>query len=148
MQEDTVSKALIPVSLGALLLAGLLLAISCGGGQSQSLLQTVTVNPTAANAENFPNGEVPFVATGYYTNPNHTVTPLTAAAWTVCSNGGPTADIILTQSGTAQCASSAHGTYSINATAMSGSRDCPAITPCGVIVGGCTTSGVAQLTCP
>jgi hypothetical protein len=146
-QEDTV-KALIPISLLALILAGLLVALSCGAGNSQSQLTSVAVNPPGADAQNYPSGEVPFVATGYYSNPMHTVTPLTTATWTACNNGNPTTDIILSQSGTAQCASGAKGTYSINATAITTSKACPAITPCGALVGGCTVTGIAQLTCP
>lgn len=141
-------KALIPVSLFALLLAGSLIALSCGGGQSQSQLTNVAVNPPAADASNYPSDEVPFVATGYYSNPTHTVTPLTTATWTACDNGNPTTDIVLSQSGTAQCGSGAKGTYTINASAPTTARDCPAITPCGVIVGGCVAFGIAQLTCP
>lgn len=136
------------VSFLALILGGSLATLSCGGGQSQSQLQSVAVNPTTADAQSYPNGEVPFVATGYYLNPKHTVTPLTNATWTACNNGGPTTDVILSQLGTAQCANEAHGTYSVNATAVTASRACPAITPCGVIVRGCTVTGIAQLTCP
>ena len=145
-------KALISVSLLVLALAGLLVALSCGGGQSQSQLQTVAVNPASADAQNYPSGEVPFVATGYYVDPDQTVTPLTTAWWTACSGtgttSGPTNDVVLSQSGTAQCASGAHGTYTIFATDTKTSARCPAITPCGVIVGGCVVNGTAQLTCP
>lgn len=141
-------KALIPFSLLALVLAGSLAALSCGASQSQSQLTSIAVSPSTADAQNYPNGEVPFVATGYYSNPTHTVTPLTTAWWTACSNGNPTTDITLSQSGTAQCASGAKGIYSITATAPTTSRACPAITPCGVIVGGCVVNGLAQLTCP
>jgi hypothetical protein len=146
-----VRKALIPVSLLLLVLAGSWVAFSCGSGQSQSQLQTVAINPPTADAQNYSNGEVPFVATGYYINPNHTVTPLTTATWTACSTsgGGPTNDVILSQSGSAQCASGAKGTYPIFATApKSSGTACPAITPCGVIVGGCVVNGTAQLSCP
>jgi len=147
-----VKRVLIATSLFALVLAGSLAGLSCGSGQSQSQLQSVAVNPATADAQNYPTGEVPFVATGYYIDPDHTVTPLTTATWTACSGNGPTTgptnDVILTQSGTAQCASGAHGTYSIFATAVTTSKACPAITPCGVIVGGCVVNGIAQLTCP
>ena len=141
-------RVLIATSVFALVLAGLFVALSCGGGQSQSQLTSVAVNPPTADAQNYPNGEVPFVATGYYVDPDHTVTPLTTAWWTACSGNGPTTDIVLNQSGTAQCASGARGTYSITATAPTTARECPAITSCGVVVGGCVVNGIAQLTCP
>jgi hypothetical protein len=144
-----VRKALTPVSLLVLILAGSWIALSCGSGQSQGQLASVTVNPPTADAQSYPSGEVPFVATGNYIDPTHAVTPLTTATWAACSTsgGGPTNDVILSQSGTAKCASGAHGNYMINATAVTSSRACPAITPCGVIVG-CTATGIAQLTCP
>jgi hypothetical protein len=83
-----------------------------------------------------------------YTDPDQKVTPLTAT-WTACSGNNPTNDVVILQSGSAQCASGAQGTFTIFATAMKSShQSCPAITPCGVIVGGCTVSGTAQLTCP
>jgi hypothetical protein len=143
-----VKRVLIATSFLSLVLAGSVVALSCGGGQSQSQLQSVAVNPPSADAQNFTNGEVPFVATGFYTDPEHTVTPLTKATWTACAGTSPTSDVILSQSGAAQCASGAHGTYTIFATAPKSSRECPAITACGVIVGGCVVSGTAQLTCP
>jgi len=140
--------SLIPVSLLSLILAGTLVVLSCGGGQSQSQLQTVAVNPPTADAQNYANGEVPFVATGYYVDPDHTVTPLASAWWTACNGNAPTTDIVLSQSGAAQCASGAKGTYTIFATAPKSGTACPAITPCGVVVGGCVVNGTAQLTCP
>ncbi len=122
-----------------------LVATSCGTGSSQ--LQSVTVAPSAADAQTYPNGTVPFEATGFYIDPDRTIMPLTAT-WTACSANGPTTDIVISQSGSAKCTSGANGTYSIFATAPTTARECPAITPCGVIVGGCAVSGTAQLTCP
>jgi hypothetical protein len=141
-------KVFIPVSLLLLVLTGSWIALSCGSGQSQSQLQTVAINPATADAQNYPNGEVPFVATGYYIDPEQTVTPLTTATWTACNGTNPATDVVLSQSGAAQCGSGAHGTYTIFATALKSSAKCPAITPCGVIVGGCVVNGTAQLSCP
>ena len=123
-----------------------LVATSCGT-DSTSQLQTVAIAPSAADAQSYPNGTVPFEATGFYIDPDRTIMPLTAT-WTACNASGPTTDIVISQSGAAQCSSGAHGTYSIFATGLKSSKACPAITPCGVIVGGCAVSGTAQLTCP
>jgi hypothetical protein len=146
-----VKKIYITTSVLALLLAASLLALSCGSSsQNQSQLQTVSISPSTADAQNYPNGEVGFVATGYFVNPDHTITPLNTAWWTACSSsgGGPTNDVILSQSGTAQCGSGAKGTYTIYATAPKSGGACPNITPCGAVVGGCVVNGTAQLTCP
>lgn len=35
-------------------------ALACGGSHT---LQSITVSPASADAQNYPNGEVPFVAT-------------------------------------------------------------------------------------
>ena len=71
------------------LVAAACLASSCGAhqdpGQSQSQdpLQSITLTPAVADAQNYPSGEVPFVGTGYYTNPPRMVTPL-SAFWGTC----------------------------------------------------------------
>ena len=38
-----------------------------GAGQ----LQSIAITPLTADAQNYPNGQVPFVATGIYVNPPH-----------------------------------------------------------------------------
>jgi hypothetical protein len=120
-----------------------LIAASCGtsSNSSQGQLQSIAVNPPTADAQNYPNGEVPFQATGYYINPSHTVTPQ-PATWVACSQNAPTSDVSVSKSGSAQCASEALGKYAINAFVLT---NCTAITACG---GGCTVAGSAQLTCP
>ncbi len=125
-----------------------LVATSCGAN-STSQLQTVTVAPAAADAQSYPNGTVPFQAAGLYIDPDRTIMPLTAT-WTACNAGGPTIDIVISQSGAAQCSSGAHGAYTIYATAIkpNASGSCPNISPCGAIAGGCAVSGSAHLTCP
>jgi len=123
-------------------LALVMAAASCGAGSSGAgQLQSITVNPASADAQNYPNGEVPFEATGHYVDPSHTVTPQ-AANWVACSQNAPTSDVSVTSSGVGQCASGAKGTYQINAFVMT---NCLAISACG---GGCTVVGSAQLTCP
>jgi hypothetical protein len=121
-------------------------ALSCGAGQ-QSRLQSITLSPANADAQSFPDGEVPFTATGNYVDPTHTVTPQ-PANWAACQKGVPTTDASVTSAGVAQCATGAVGAYSINAWSIPtgpGTYNCSVITACG---GGCTIEGSAQLTCP
>ncbi len=121
-------------------------ALSCGASQ-QTQLQSITLSPANADAQSFPDGEVPFTATGNYVDPTHTVTPQ-PAYWVACQKGLPTTDASVTSAGVARCATGAVGAYSINAWDIStgpGAYNCSAITACG---GGCTIQGNAQLTCP
>ncbi len=121
-------------------------ALSCGArSQSQDPLQTITLSPATADAQDYPNGRVQFVATGYYTDPSHTVTPL-SAMWGTCYQDASTSEISVTAGGVAQCAPGAVGTYTIWADDPPLSNvACLAITACG---GGCFVAGTAQLTCP
>ena len=118
-------------------------AASCGSRQGQ--LQSITLNPASADAQAYPNGQVPFTATGYYVDPSHTVTPQ-PATWSACFQGIPTTDVSVTTEGVGQCASGASGTYSIFAFDPSGKMctDVP-VGPCGAQ---CGVVGTAQLTCP
>jgi hypothetical protein len=125
------------------------LTLSCGArSQGQDPLQSITLSPAAADAQDYPNGQVQFIATGYYINPSRTVTPL-SAAWGTCYQFAPTSAITVTSTGLAQCASGAVGTYSVWANdpmpLAPGVYSCPASTACG---GGCTIQATAQLTCP
>jgi hypothetical protein len=128
----------------ALLLAACV-ALSCGAGQSQ--LQSMTLSPAQADAQSYPDGQVPFIATGYYGNPTHTVTPQTAN-WVACQQNAPATDVYVTNTGVAHCASGATGTYSIKAWDIPnnpGAYSCPSMTACS---GGCAVWATAQLTCP
>jgi hypothetical protein len=118
-------------------------AASCGSGQGQ--LQSITLNPASADAQAYPNGQVPFTATGYYVDPSHTVTPQTAT-WSACFQGIPTTDVSVTTEGVAQCAGGATGTYSILAFDPSG-KICTDV-PVGPCEAQCGVVGTAQLTCP
>lgn len=115
------------------------LTLSCGArSQGQGPLQSITLNPATADAQDYPNNQVQFVATGYYTNPSRTVTPL-SATWGVCYQNAATSAISVTSTGLAQCASGVVGTYSVWADDPMplgpGAYNCPASTACG---GGCT----------
>jgi hypothetical protein len=132
------------LSFLALLLAASCV-LSCGAGQGQSQLQSIALSPATADAQDYPNGQVPFTATGYYNNPSHTVTPQ-SATWGACQQNATTTDVSVTAKGVAQCASGAVGTYTIWANDPITESACSAvITACG---GGCTVVGSAQLTCP
>jgi hypothetical protein len=125
------------------------LTLSCGvRSQGQDLLQSITLSPAIADPQDYPNGQVQFIATGYYINPSRTVTPL-SATWGACYQNAPTSAISVTSTGLAQCASEAVGTYSVWANDPMplgpGAYNCPASTACG---GGCTIQATAQVTCP
>jgi hypothetical protein len=141
-------KVFIPVSLLLLVLTGSWIALSCGSGQSQSQLQSMSVSPTAADAKNYPDGQVQFTATGYYENPTHTVTPQ-PATWVACQNGASVNDVTVTAGGVAQCGAGASGTFTIDAWNPRGGGvyNCPAYSACSG-VSQCAIQAVAQLTCP
>jgi hypothetical protein len=121
-------------------------ALSCGAkSQNQDPLQSITLSPAVADAQDYPNGQVQFIATGNYIDPSRTVTPL-SATWGTCHQEASTSEISVTAGGVAQCAPGAVGTYTVwaNDPPLSGVA-CLAITACG---GGCFVAGTAQLTCP
>jgi hypothetical protein len=108
------------VSASILLLVGLL-TLSCGGGTMDPprMLTAISVTPTVAQA---PNGEtqVQFIATGTFTEPPITVTPL-AVSWnfantplTACSANNCAQ---ITSQGVAMCGNLATGSWSITASA-------------------------------
>jgi len=125
------------------------IALGCGASMNMDSpsgqLKSITVQPSTANAANYPMGLVQFVATGYYSNSSSPVTPMTAT-WGVCLNNIPTSDVSVSSKGAAQCAAGASGVYTVFASGPppSGTANCLAINSCG---GGCV-SGYADLTCP
>jgi hypothetical protein len=112
------------ISYLSLLLA---FTLSCGSSTPRTLV-SVKATPATADAINFPNGQVQFVATGTYNRPPSPVTPQPVTAWQLTPNTLAT----ITQNGLAQCISGQTGTASIQV-AVAG--DGPLMT-------------VAQLTCP
>jgi len=121
-------------------------ALSCGSSPSPHLLQSVTINPATADAQNYPNGQVQFTATGNFSTKPSPVTPL-SVEWGSCTlDGNTTSSVSVTTSGTAQCTGAA-GTYTVWGFANSAEGPtCLAINACG---GGCgRITGTAQLTCP
>jgi len=103
-------------------------------------LQSVSLCPTVADAQQYPDGQVPFLAIGVYTTqPSPALIP-SGVVWGACQNQQLTNDVTVTN-GTAKCAAGASGTYTVWAT---GSPICNVIGPCGA----CGPTGTAQLTCP
>jgi hypothetical protein len=142
--------------VGSILLAfAACLALACGS--SSRKLQSITVSPASADAQNYPNGKVPFVATGYYNSSPTTVSALQAdwgAVLFQSENGTmvPTNGAVLVDTnGVAHCGPNASGTYSIAASVQlpySGpAPPCPA--PMYSNMAWCpNVVGTALLTCP
>jgi hypothetical protein len=120
--------------------------LSCGSS-AQHQLQSITLSPASADAQQYPDGQVQFVVTGYYNTAPLTVSPL-AATWGACYQSSPTTEISINSTGGAQCGVGAVGTYLIWANDPlpdTGVYSCPSTNACGQ---GCVVSATAQLTCP
>ena len=133
-----------------LLVLATAIALACGSGaapiNTTGILNSITISPATADAQNYPAGQVPFIATGYYSTPPSPVTSLTAT-WGACSQDNPTSGVSVGTKGLAQCVAGSVGTYTVWAYAPSGQTACPAfVNACGG--GGCQDTGTAQLTCP
>jgi hypothetical protein len=134
----------LPFGPVSLLCLGCLLMLGCGGSRQ---LQSVSVMPAAADAQNFPGAQVAFAATGTFNKPP-SPQPLTnsAISWCVGSaqgvcmgnvNPGATVDA----NGEAKCVPGFSGTVNILAgKAMVG------MNPDGGSQ--MTVFGTAKLTCP
>jgi hypothetical protein len=147
LRGGVMEKPQFTLSLLGLFLIGWF-ALSCGAASPVNMgpvqmgqLQAITLSPAAADAQNYPDGQVPFVATGTYANPASKLTPQ-PALWGACQQSVPTSEVSVTSAGAAKCASGASGAYTVFAYQMTA---CDALTACG---GGCTVVGTAQLTCP
>ncbi len=105
-------------------------------------LESISLCPAVADAENFPNGEVRFTPTGMYNTPPLVVTPLKTYGWGACQGNTPTDEVTVSQTGVAKCAAGASGLYSVYTFVPT---ECEHVGPCGT---GCMVSGYAQLTCP
>src|SRR5215469_9845286 len=82
------------------------LILGCGSGRH---LESVTISPQTADAQDFPNGEVPFSATGIFSKPPSPFT-LTSkdVTWCVGTNTGACDGLInpgatVDQNGVAKC---------------------------------------------
>jgi hypothetical protein len=133
-----------------LLILATAIALACGSDappiNTTGILKSITLSPAAADAQNYPDGQVPFIASGYFSTPPSPVT-LLPASWGACYQGSPTGGVSVGTKGLAQCAADSVGTYTVWAYAPSGQTACPAlVNACGG--GGCQVTGTAQLTCP
>ena len=138
------------------------ITLACGGSDPRQSdlrpLQSITLSPASADAKDYPDGKVPFIATGHYSSAPITVTPL-PANWAALSeqivNGletiGPANGAVsVDANGVAQCAAGASGTYLVVAWDIQDPTlpvSCACITffgePC------CNScQGTGQLTCP
>jgi hypothetical protein len=122
------------------------IALACGSGRK---LQSITVTPASADARDYPNGEVPFVATGYYNMAPTTVTPLQANWGAALANVPANEAVTVNSNGMAQCKASASGTYTVGAWVNLPVKGNP---PCVQFAfGGASCNyvlGTATLTCP
>jgi len=129
-----------PLPVLFLILLVVAIALACGAS-SRRRLQSITLNPTMAQANGSP---VQFTATGDYNLPPQHVTPQTAT-WGACFQGASTTAISVTSQGLATCSSEASGNYTIFAFVSS----CKGVVPnaaCGSVP--CTVTGTAALRCP
>jgi hypothetical protein len=121
------------------------LTLACGGSPEREL-ESVTLSPATAAAQDFPGGQVQFSATGQYNTSPQTVTPLPGRSWGSCFQDASTTDVTVNSDGVAQCAIGAVGTYTVWAHAPRVStHSCLSEDACGA---GCEVVGSAQLTCP
>ena len=136
----------LPLPVVLLVLTGAI-TLACGSPakpvSNPGSIESITISPAAADAQNYPNGQVQFTATGYYNRPPSPITPL-AATWGVCRNNVPATEVTVNSNGLAQCTAGAAGAYSVFAGDFP-NPSCLAISACG---GGCMVTGTAQLTCP
>jgi hypothetical protein len=139
-----------PQLFSFLLLAAAAIMLACGSSQhSQQTLQSVTLSPASADAQNYPNGQVQFTATGTFATMPSPVTPL-PVTWNTCNvNGQP--QISVSTTGVAQCNAGAVGTFVVEATGTQNldGGQCLAIMACGSAGEDCEgIHTTAQLTCP
>jgi hypothetical protein len=122
------------------------LTTSCGGGVADPPRQlvSITVTPAIADAQNFPNGQVQFTATGTFSDGSKSqITTL----WTLNGPFTETAipNIMLNSSGMAQCVAGGFvGTGGVFATAPADTN----IPLSQMTMLTKNVSGTAQITCP
>ncbi len=108
---------------------------------NSSMPESITLCPTVADAKDYPDGQVQFIAIGMFqTSPSPAL--LKPQVWGACQDNNPTTAVSVSSLGLAQCESGASGAYSVFASDMT---NCLAIGPCGT---GCFVSGYSKLTCP
>jgi hypothetical protein len=131
-----------------LLLLAAVITLACGSSPSH-IPQSVTVSPTSADAQDFPQGQVQFIATAYYNTMPSPVESV-SATWGACAQTGiDNSGVSVSTSGLAQCVAGSAGQYTVfafvpdpNFKGICGSEGLP----CGGSCGGAV--GTAKLTCP
>jgi hypothetical protein len=130
---------------GPLVLVAALATSGCGSGRQ---LQSVTLVPAAADAKDYPNGQIPMTATGTYSKPPSPVL-LTSSdiVWCVGTssgvcNGNIGSPVIVDLNGVAQCSVGPPGT----ATVLAGKPSSTAVKPDGGFQ--LKVFASAQVTCP
>jgi hypothetical protein len=123
--------------------AVLILVATMGCGNSH--LTSVDFSPSVADAQNFPNGQVQFSATGTYSGSSKVV-PVTNVTWCIGTtngdcNGNIASVASVSSSGLAQCLPGASGT----ATVLAGTGGHPTNPDGGFPL---RVFGNPQLTCP
>jgi hypothetical protein len=135
--------------LGSCLLVVLpLVALGTAGCGSSRQLQSVTLSPASADAQNFPNGQVSFTATGTFSkNPSPVQLTGKDVTWCAGSSGGLCVGninpgITVDQNGLAQCVPGFTRTVMI----LAGTKSSSVMNPDGGSQ--LKIFGAAQLTCP
>ena len=111
------------------------------GNSNPGMPQSITLCPATADAQDF-DGQVQYVATGYFASGPSPVTPIKPEIWGACQQNAPTTEVSISDTGVARCEAGASGTYQIFA---SDELPCLSVGACGA---GCQITGYAQLTCP
>jgi hypothetical protein len=141
-------KSLGPQFLLLLLVTVAAVALACG---TSPHVQSVSITPAAANAKDYPEGQVQFRAFAYY--PGSSSPAAITPEWSACP---PVNVVTVSKTGVAQCVPGAAGTYYVEAFVPVGElacsptgpsnplQSCPL--PTGQQCGG--VEGTATLTCP
>lgn len=124
--------AVIPVAVATIL-------ISCGSGASNRMLQSISISPVMADAQ---NGQKQFVATGTFSSAPVTVSPL-PAFWTISGDASCTTMACpnISSDGLAKCVVGA-STQTVHASAPADPKH--AVNDFGVS----RVTGAATLVCP
>jgi hypothetical protein len=136
-ERQTIAAATLTVLLAFRMLA-------CGSSNSNRVLESMTITPAIADAQNFPNGQVQFTATGQFSKPPSpdqvTFVAPYSGQWSFAdANSANIATI--GSNGLAQCKSGASGTATVLATASANSGN-------GAQNTSVARTSTATLTCP
>ena len=130
--KDCFVSGLVSIIMLALLCAG------CGNNNLREL-QSITITPATADASTFATRQVQFIATGHYSKPPTTISPVTVL-WSVYKPPVATID----QNGVAQCSAGMTGYVTVLAYAPSE----PSLPISKLSSSKRPVLGMAQLVCP